>query len=407
MEQALRVEGRTEVSDSGHFAPGSSAAFERPAWPPFNAAQFRDEGLTVHAAEEALRIEGVHKAFGEFIALKSIDLVVPQGELVCFLGPSGCGKTTLLRIIAGLERQTRGTILQNGRDVSHAPPAARDYGIVFQSYALFPNLTIAQNVAYGLVNRRKARGEVAARVGELLTLVGLPDAGAKYPSQMSGGQQQRVALARALATSPSLLLLDEPLSALDAKVRERLRGEIRQLQRRLGVTTIMVTHDQEEALSMADRVVVMNDGNIEQIGSPSDVYERPRTPFVADFLGKVNVLKGTALGAGRFRVGAVELSLPADGNAAGDAVRIYLRPEDRHVEGDLAQLPNRLHGRIARIDYLGTFCLAELRCEDLGQPMLISYSLNQLHDLGVREGAEVDIALRTDRVRVFPDRPCG
>ena len=358
---------------------------------------------TAPATGEALRLEGVHKAFGDFIALASIDLVIPPGELVCFLGPSGCGKTTLLRIIAGLERQTRGTILQNGRDVSNAPPAARDYGIVFQSYALFPNLTIAENVGYGLVNRRKARGEIAGRVRELLALVGLPDAGIKYPSQMSGGQQQRVALARALATSPSLLLLDEPLSALDAKVRERLRGEIRQLQRRLRVTTIMVTHDQEEALSMADRVVVMNNGNIEQVGSPSDVYERPATTFVADFLGKANVLRGTALGAGRYRVGETELALPPDEHPAGRAVRIYVRPEDRHVEGDIASLPNRLRGKIARIDYLGTFCLAELRCEALGQPVLISYSLNQLHDLGVREGGEVDIALRVDRVRVFAE----
>jgi iron(III) transport system ATP-binding protein len=356
---------------------------------------------------EALRLSGVHKAFGDFVALGSIDLVVPHGELVCFLGPSGCGKTTLLRIIAGLEQQTRGTILQNGRDISHAVPAARDYGIVFQSYALFPNLTIAQNVGYGLVNRRKARGDITARVKELLTLVGLPDSGSKYPSQMSGGQQQRVALARALATSPSLLLLDEPLSALDAKVRERLRGEIRQLQRRLKVTTIMVTHDQEEALSMADRVVVMNQGAIEQVGTPSDVYERPATPFVADFLGKVNVLKATALGDGRYRVGSVELTLPVNGNAAGESVRIYLRPEDRHVEGDIGDLPNRLRGRIARIDYLGTMCLAELRCEALGQPMTIAYSLNQLHDLQVREGGEVEIALRTDRVRVFPEQPLG
>ena len=352
---------------------------------------------------EALRLEGIHKAFGSFVALKSVDLTIERGELVCFVGPSGCGKTTLLRIIAGLESQTLGRVIQEGRDVSRAPPAARDYGIVFQSYALFPNLTIRDNVAYGLVNRRRGRAEIESRVAELLTLVGLPDSGPKYPSQMSGGQQQRVALARALATSPSLLLLDEPLSALDAKVRERLRGEIRQLQRRLRVTTIMVTHDQEEALSMADRVVVMNHGAIEQIGSPSDVYERPATPFVADFLGKVNVLKATALGGGRFRVGSVELTLPADGNAAGEPVRIYLRPEDRHVEGDLAQLPNRLRGRIARIDYLGTVCLAELRCEALGQPMTISYSLNQLHGLDVREGGDVEIALRTDRVRVFPE----
>jgi iron(III) transport system ATP-binding protein len=352
---------------------------------------------------EALRLEGVHKAFGDFVALESIDLVIPPGELVCFLGPSGCGKTTLLRIIAGLEQQTRGRILQNGRDVSNAPPAARDYGIVFQSYALFPNLTIADNVAYGLVNRRKGRAEIAARVMELLNLVGLSDAGRKYPSQMSGGQQQRVALARALATSPSLLLLDEPLSALDAKVRERLRGEIRQLQRRLRVTTIMVTHDQEEALSMADRVVVMNHGHIEQVGSPSDVYERPATPFVADFLGKVNVLKGVALGGGRFRVGSTELRLPADEHGSGQNVRIYVRPEDRHVEGDVASLANRLRGRIAHIDYLGTFCLAELRCEALGQPLIISYSLNQLHDLELHEGGEVEIALRVDRVRVFAE----
>ncbi len=306
----------------------------------------------------------------------------------------------------GWSEQTRGRILQNGRDVSHAPPAARDYGIVFQSYALFPNLTIADNVAYGLVNRRKAKAEIQARVQELLALVGLPDAGRKYPSQMSGGQQQRVALARALATSPSLLLLDEPLSALDAKVRERLRGEIRQLQRRLRVTTIMVTHDQEEALSMADRVVVMNQGEIDQVGTPSEVYERAATPFVADFLGKVNVLRGEALGAGRYRVGSAELQLPVDEHPAGRMVRIYTRPEDRHVEGDIASLPNRLHGRIARIDYLGTFCLAELRCEAIGQPLVISYSLNQLHDLKVREGAEVEIALRVDRVRVFAD-PAG
>jgi iron(III) transport system ATP-binding protein len=350
---------------------------------------------------EALRLEGVHKAFGDFVALTSIDLTIPQGELVCFLGPSGCGKTTLLRIIAGLERQTRGRILQNGRDVSDAPPAARDYGIVFQSYALFPNLTISDNVAYGLVNRRKARAEVTARVQELLTLVGLPNAGRKYPSQMSGGQQQRVALARALATSPSLLLLDEPLSALDAKVRERLRGEIRQLQKRLGVTTIMVTHDQEEALSMADRVVVMNQGTIDQVGTPSDVYERAATPFVADFLGKVNVLQGEALGGGRFRVGSTVLDLPAAQHERGQPVRIYLRPEDRNVEGDISALPNRLRGHVMRIDYLGTFCLAELRCEALGQAVLISYSLNELRDLAVREGGEVELALRAERVRVF------
>src|SRR6187397_1057104 len=248
----------------------------------------------------ALRIERVVKKFGDFTALNDVSLAIEKGELVCFLGPSGCGKTTLLRIIAGLEVQTSGTILQDGRDISRLPPMMRDYGIVFQSYALFPNLTIYDNVAYGLVNRRLPKAQVRARVAELLTLIGLADSGAKYPGQLSGGQQQRIALARALATSPGLLLLDEPLSALDALERVRLRGEIRALQQQLGVTTIMVTHDQEEALSVADRVVVMNGGRIEQVGTPREIYETPATPFAADFIGKVNVLAATAEGSGRF-----------------------------------------------------------------------------------------------------------
>src|SRR6187402_2558800 len=205
-----------------------------------------------------LRIRNLVKRFGAFTALQDVSLDVYRGEFICFLGPSGCGKTTLLRAIAGLDPQDEGTIEIAGRDVSRLPPAARDFGIVFQSYALFPNLTVAANVGYGLVNRRRKRADIVKRVDELLALVGLPDSGPKYPAQLSGGQQQRVALARALATAPSLLLLDEPLSALDAKERDRLRGEIRHLQKRLKVTTIMVTHDQEEALSMADRVVVMN-----------------------------------------------------------------------------------------------------------------------------------------------------
>jgi iron(III) transport system ATP-binding protein len=352
----------------------------------------------------ALRLEGIHKAFGSFVALQSIDLAIDPGELVCFVGPSGCGKTTLLRIIAGLETQTRGRVIQNGRDVSAAPPAARDYGIVFQSYALFPNLTIHANVAYGLVNRRRARAEIGARVHELLKLVGLPDAGPKYPSQMSGGQQQRIALARALATSPSLLLLDEPLSALDAKERDRLRGEIRQLQQRLGVTTVMVTHDQEEALSMSDRVVVMNHGVIEQVGTPLVVYEEPATPFVADFLGKVNVLKATSLGGGRYRVGAVELATPVDGVPAGGAARLYLRPEDRILadSGPVATMPNALSGRVTHVDFLGTYCLAALDVDGFdGQPLLLYFSLNQALELGLRDGARIPFALRGERVRVF------
>jgi iron(III) transport system ATP-binding protein len=363
--------------------------------------------MTVDAAPagtDALRIEGVHKAFGDFIALHSIDLTIAQGELVCFVGPSGCGKTTLLRIIAGLEQQTRGRLLQGGRDISQASPAARDYGIVFQSYALFPNLTVAQNIGYGLVNRRKERGEIAARVQSLLNLVGLPDAGPKYPAQCSGGQQQRVAFARALATNPGLLLLDEPLSALDAKVRERLRGEIRSLQRQLGVTTVMVTHDQEEALSMSDRVVVMNHGRIEQVGTPLEVYEHPSTPFVADFLGKVNILDALCLGAGRYRVGSAELSVPANGFDAGSKVRLYVRPEDRLLPdaGDLQSMPNYVSGVVRAIDFLGTYCLAEVDIERFdGQQLLVYYSLNQVHQYGIATGSVVPLALRGERVRVF------
>ncbi len=357
-------------------------------------------------ATPALSLEGIHKSFGSFVAVRDVSLTISAGELVCFLGPSGCGKTTLLRIIAGLEQQSAGRILQNGRDISHALPAARDYGIVFQSYALFPNLTVGENVGYGLVNRRRRASEIAARVQELLTLVGLPDAAPKYPAQCSGGQQQRVALARALATNPGLLLLDEPLSALDAKVRERLRGEIRQVQKRLGVTTILVTHDQEEALSMADRIVVMNQGVLEQVGTPADVYERPATPFVAEFVGKVNVLRAACVGAGRYRVGRRELTSSANRVATGADVRLYLRPEDRVLpdSGAVEALPNALRGIVRHIDFLGTYCLVDVEVEEFeGQGLLVYYSLNQLRELDVREGGSVPFALRGERLRVFAD----
>ena len=358
-----------------------------------------------HHTDMALAIEGVHKRFDRFTVLQHLDLQVRQGEMLCLLGPSGCGKTTLLRIIAGLETQTSGRIMQNDRDISWLPPVKRDYGIVFQSYALFPNLTIAENVAYGLVNRKKPRAEISARVAELLKLVGLPTSGEKYPAQLSGGQQQRIALARALATSPRLLLLDEPLSALDAVERIRLRGEIRRLQQKLGVTTIMVTHDQEEALSMADRVVVMNHGVIEQIGTPNDIYERPATPFVADFVGKVNVLPAVALGQGRFRTGRLELHCSGEHGdyAPGQAVSLYLRPEDRAVGQEREGLANRVKGEVLKVEFLGSSCLAEMQIDELeGQTLQLCFALNQLHDLGVRVGARIDLALRSERIRVFP-----
>jgi|UniRef100_UPI000D35A0AC iron(III) transport system ATP-binding protein len=356
------------------------------------------------ARPAALEIVGVRKDFETFSALRDIHLRVNAGEMLCFLGPSGCGKTTLLRIIAGLETQTSGQILQNGKDVSWLPPDRRDYGIVFQSYALFPNLSIADNVGYGLVNSRARKAEIQARVDELLKLVGLPTSGHKYPSQLSGGQQQRVALARALATRPGLLLLDEPLSALDALERIRLRGEIRRLQKQVGITTIMVTHDQEEALSMADRIVVMNHGVIEQVGTPLDIYEQPATPFVADFVGKVNVLRAVALGQQRFRVGDLELQCDACDGAftPGDAVNLYLRPEDRMAENLREDTANRMNVLVSKVEFLGGLCIAEVTAQALhGQTLGLHFSLNQLHDLDIREGNTIEIALRANRIRAF------
>jgi iron(III) transport system ATP-binding protein len=349
-----------------------------------------------------LRLEGIRKDFGSFTALHDIRLEVAQGEFVCFLGPSGCGKTTLLRIIAGLEAQTEGTILQGGRDISALPPAQRDYGIVFQSYALFPNLSVGDNVAYGLVNRRAQRAAIAARVAELLKLVGLPEAGAKFPAQLSGGEQQRIALARALATSPGLLLLDEPLSALDAIVRVRLRQEIRALQQRLGVTTIMVTHDQEEALTMADRIVVMNHGVIDQVGTPLEVYREPATPFVADFVGKVNMLAGTIDAPGRVRIGAHGFACASCNGSAGTSVRAYLRPEDivaRPIaEGDA----NVIDARIEKIEFLGSYCLVRVAAEGLeGQPLTVYLSLNYLSEMALADGSPMKLRILAERMRVF------
>jgi iron(III) transport system ATP-binding protein len=348
-----------------------------------------------------LSLQGISKSFGSFTALRSIDLDIAKGEFVCFLGPSGCGKTTLLRIIAGLETQDAGRISQAGKDVSWLPPIKRDYGIVFQSYALFPNLTIADNVAYGLVNRGQPKAKIEARVQELLALAGLPTSGKKYPGQLSGGQQQRIALARALATSPGLLLLDEPLSALDALERVRLRSEIRQLQQRLGVTTIMVTHDQEEALSMADRIVVMNHGVIEQVGTPEDIYLKPRSPFVASFIGKVNALRAESLGGGRFRLGGMEVDCGAEAHLpAGKQAKIYLRPEDlvtRKADGTA-----RCQAQIRKIEFLGAHSYLTLALDGVdNQPVVSSIPLSQLEEYGFTVGSRAGIDIVPERARVF------
>ena len=237
-----------------------------------------------------LEIKNVDKFYGKFHALKNINLNIEKGEFISFLGPSGCGKTTLLRTISGLEELNSGHIFLKGKDISNLHPSKRNFSIVFQSYALFPNMTVWENIAYGLENKKVPKDIIKNKVLEVLEMVGLAGISGKYPNEMSGGQQQRVALARAIALEPDVLLLDEPLSALDAKVREKLRNDIKMLQKKLNLTTIMVTHDQEEALSVSDKIMVMESGKIMQVGTPREIYERPQSLFVADFIGKINFL---------------------------------------------------------------------------------------------------------------------
>jgi iron(III) transport system ATP-binding protein len=366
------------------------------------ALDSRAEGGSAARADAAyLRIDSVGKQFGTFVALKDISFDIAPGEFVSFVGPSGCGKTTLLRAIAGLDPATTGVIRQAGREITGLPPSERDFGIVFQSYALFPNLSVTENIAYGLRGPAWPKSRAASRVEELLQLVGLAEHARKYPAQLSGGQQQRVALARALAPEPGLLLLDEPLSALDAIVRLHLRQEIRALQRRLGVTTIMVTHDQEEAMGVSDRIVVMSRGRVEQVGTPEEVYRRPASTFVASFVGRssafdatVGAMPGTVEFAGR--------ALPAEaarGILYGDPLRVFVRPEDVRLGPAAAELPGAVEMEVVNLEFLGATCrlaleAPELRLEADAPPDLVQA-------LGAGPGARVMAAVPADRLMVF------
>lgn len=355
-------------------------------------------------SESYLRITEITKLFGDFTALKNLTLEIQRGEFVCFLGPSGCGKTTLLRMIAGLEVQTSGSIVQDGAEISLLPPTKRDFGIVFQSYALFPNLSIRRNVSYGIESRQASRQETAARVRELLELVNLADQGDKYPAQLSGGQQQRVALARALATSPGLLLLDEPLSALDASVRRYLRHEIRSLQKRLGVTTIMVTHDQEEALTMADRIVVMNQGTIEQIGTPHEIYGKPVTPFVAQFIGHMNLIECTFVGAGKLKVGEITLKHNIDGAPTSGAAHAAIRPEDVLVL-DESDAENQVDGLIETIEFRGqTYRLIVRSAALRNLELTVDISAQNMRGRSLTEGDSIRLKLPAESLHVFEGR---
>ncbi|MEH0835039.1 ABC transporter ATP-binding protein [Pectobacterium cacticida] len=318
----------------------------------------------------ALVIHNLYKSFDGYVALDRINLAIENAEFVCLLGPSGCGKTTLLRIIAGLLSCDGGKITLDDRDLVNVPAKERGFGIVFQSYSLFPHMTIAQNIGYGLKIRRVPAEEIAARVSDLLDTVRLSGFGDRYPTQLSGGQQQRVAIARALAVNPALLLLDEPLSALDARVRAGLRQELREVQQRLGIPTLMVTHDQEEAMSMADKIICMQAGRIVQEGTPYELYTRPRTRFVAEFMGHSNLLSRDVVGTLM-----PELLSPPQETAPPDGAELFIRPERITL-----QKTEGAAGRVINTSFLGSIQRVQVMWKS--QPLLVETSSTRHWHIG-------------------------
>jgi putative spermidine/putrescine transport system ATP-binding protein len=315
-----------------------------------------------------LTLEDIDKKFGSVIAARDVNLELPDGQFVCFLGPSGCGKTTLLRLIAGLENPTRGRILLDTEDITQTPAHKRNFGMVFQSLALFPHLSVGENVTYSLKVRQVDKAIRRKRAAELLDLVQLSGFMDRHIAQLSGGQRQRVAIARALAIEPRLFLLDEPLSALDAKLREDMQLELRELQRRLGVTTIVVTHDQREAMTMSDLVVVMGpDNRVHQMDAPLEIYRRPADTFVADFIGSSNLLEGSCSGSREITIGAKRLILEElpDNLSSGTPVTVSVRPEDILVVPGIEEGDNRLHGNVSFIRDVGSSVEIYLNCNGI------------------------------------------
>jgi spermidine/putrescine transport system ATP-binding protein len=351
-----------------------------------------------------VRLTDLTKRYGAHEAVRGIDLDIPPGEFFCLLGPSGCGKTTTLRMIAGFERPSGGRVLLDGKDVSGTPPNRRNVNTVFQNYALFSHLTVAENVSFGLRFTKTSKEETRTRVGEALSLVQLQEFRDRKPHQLSGGQQQRVALARALILNPSVLLLDEPLGALDAKLRKTLQLELKALQEQVGVTFVYVTHDQEEALTMADRLAVMSGGRIEQVGTPREVYEEPASAYVADFLGVSNLLEAEAVGTDsngrcRVRVGELELLAAHGHTSATGPVKVVVRPERVRVEPPIQTGENRLPGKVERVVYAGAISQLVVTL-DKGTPIQCMLA-NDGADSSFDRGASVSVCLPCEALRVL------
>jgi len=349
-------------------------------------------------AEDFLRIDKLVKTFGGNSVVKGVDLSFRRGEFVTLLGPSGCGKTTILRMIAGFERPTSGLISVEGKDITDLAPNQRKIGMVFQAYALFPNMNVGDNIAFGLKIAGMPKAQREARVEEMLKLIGLAGYGKRFPFELSGGQQQRVALARALAPSPKMLLLDEPLSALDAKIRVSLREQIREIQRELGITTVFVTHDQEEALSISDRIVVLNAGNIEQVGQPFEIYNKPATRFVATFVGTLNTLHATVADAGAktVTIGTTIATIPALPASAvrGEAVALTMRPE----AVTLADRDIMLEGKVAEVAFLGSVIRLKV---DLGGNLVNLDTFNDQRTPPPAHGTSVRVGIAASDVLVL------
>ena len=359
----------------------------------------------METASKQLVLENISKHFGSLVAVQNVDLVIEPGEFVCFLGPSGCGKTTLLRIITGFEQQTIGNLIYDGNVINDVIPQKRDFGIVFQSYALFPNMTVHQNIAFGLKMRKVPKKLSDERVSEILQLMGLTDWVGHYPSQLSGGQQQRVALGRALAINPKVLLLDEPLSALDAKIRLRLRTVIKKLQEELGITMIYVTHDQEEALALADRVVVMREGEIRQIGTPWEIYKEPKTSFIAEFVGTSNFFTGKKKN-GKVQFGRLELTVSNLVDVDSETVHLAIRPENIELVDETLSAGNYVPSNVVEVEaevinFLGAIVRITFILE--AEEMIVDISEKEFEKINLKRKDKLKLYFPPDAFHVYSE----